>query len=377
MTLFTGAAILEERFVSAYFRFNDDTFAQMQDSLRPSDEAQEFVGQWDSTSRNLAESDALRLLMSFSRFLPVDGKPTSASTPRDPNGAVDRMFHARVEGKKLGAFDVYYDSESAEHLWAGQLRTVEGESYFDVWTSFSAGRSGSQQENLASVDGEEPASDSLRISNYRIRADIRPPRQLDCEARLQVEVHDGGGRTLFFELSRFLQVKLVEADGQPVEFIHNQALEGTRLSRRGNDLVALVFPRPLVAGQKVELRFVYGGEVISEAGGGLLYVGARGTWYPNRGLSMSNFDLEFHYPPDWTLVATGRHLETPPHTPMNPRRHPLPLIRSAVGFRTGQFPSPDSILENTAAQSRMQAVRWLRPTQPASNVDFPKQRRKQ
>src|SRR5215472_3184489 len=33
MALFTGSAILEERFVTAYLRFNDDTFANMQSSL--------------------------------------------------------------------------------------------------------------------------------------------------------------------------------------------------------------------------------------------------------------------------------------------------------------------------------------------------------
>ena len=71
-----------------------------------------------------------------------------------------------------------------------------------------------------------------------------------------------------FELSRFLQVKQVEADGQTVEFIHNQALEGTQLARRGNDLVAVIFPQPLRTGQKVSLRFVYGGDVLSEAGAG-------------------------------------------------------------------------------------------------------------
>ena len=89
-------------------------------------------------------------------------------------------------------------------------------------------------------------------------------------------------------------------------------MEGTQLARRGNDLVAVIFPQPLRDGQRIELRFVYGGDVLSEAGPGLLYVGARGTWYPNRGLSMSNFELEFHYPPGWTLVATGKRLNAAP-----------------------------------------------------------------
>jgi hypothetical protein len=56
----------------------------------------------------------------------------------------------------------------------------------------------------------------------------------------------------------------------------------------------------------MDLEFVYGGEVLAEAGSGLLYVGARGTWYPNRGMAMADFDLQFRYPQGWTLVATGK-----------------------------------------------------------------------
>jgi Peptidase family M1 domain len=124
-----------------------------------------------------------------------------------------------------------------------------------------------------------------------------------------LDVRQGGQRAVLFELSRFLQVSKVEADGHAVEFIHNQALEGSQLARRGNDLVAVVFPQALRAGQKIDLHFVYGGEVISEAGAGLLYVGERGTWYPNRGLETARFDLEFRYPPEWTLLATGKRVE--------------------------------------------------------------------
>ena len=122
---------------------------------------------------------------------------------------------------------------------------------------------------------------------------MAPPTRLDAEASLQLEVRQAGQRAVLFELSRFLQVSKVESDGVPVEFIHNQSLEGTQLARRGNDLIAVVFPQPLRAGQHINLHFVYGGEVLSEAGAGLLYVGARGTWYPNRGMGMARFDLRF------------------------------------------------------------------------------------
>src|SRR5581483_2300276 len=116
---------------------------------------------------------------------------------------------------------------------------------------------------------------------------------------------------LLFELSRFLKVESVKVNGQPLEFIHNPALEGTQLSRQGNDIVTLVLPAPVSVGKKVEIEFVYGGEVLAEAGPGLLYVGARGTWYPNRGMRMANFDLEFEYPQEWTLIATGKSAQAP------------------------------------------------------------------
>ena len=97
------------------------------------------------------------------------------------------------------------------------------------------------------------------------------------QARVQCEVREGGLRTLIFELSRFLQVDSVTLDGQAVEFIHNPALEGTQLSRRGNDVVAVVLPEPARAGQKIDLEFVYGGEVLAEAGSGLLVCRSTGN----------------------------------------------------------------------------------------------------
>ena len=113
---------------------------------------------------------------------------------------------------------------------------------------------------------------------------------------------------LLFELSRYLKIDAVEANGRLMDFIQNPAIEGTALRRKGNDLVALVFPSPLTAGQQLKLHFTYAGDVLSEAGNGLLYVGERGNWYPNFGLSPAQFEMEFHYPANWTLVATGKQI---------------------------------------------------------------------
>jgi hypothetical protein len=313
MSLFTGMAILEERFSTAYFRFNDDTAAELQPGLRAPEDAQEFVARWGETARNLAQTDAMRLLATFSEMLPVAGGTVSndATAERAANFE-DRVLHARLQGNKLGVFDIFYDTTAGEQIEAGQSKPAEGGAlYYDIWTSFAIENRGLHrpaqgQTSQTLPEGTESHQDSIFVQSYVIDAHVKPPKELDAEVELQLEVGRGGSRFVGFELSRFLQIQSVEADGKVVEFIQNPAVEGTRLARSGNDLIAVILPEPARKGQKIRLRFVYGGEVLAEAGKGLLYVGERGTWYPNRGMAIADFDLTFHYPPGWTLLATGK-----------------------------------------------------------------------
>ena len=297
LALFTGAAILEEKFSTAYFRFNDDVFGELQSALRPADDAASFAAEWNITAHNLAQEDALRLLYSFSRDLPRADKSA-------PN---DHLLRAYLQGNKLGTFDVRYDSLGAEQVAAGQHKTVGGEDFYNVWVSFPAiTRPGAV---ITDRDADADPTPEVGISQFKIQAGIKPPDSLEAHAEVSITAHKDGGRMLLFELSRLLQVKNVTADGHPVEFIHNPSIEGSQLARRGNDALAVFLPAPLQAGQKVELSFDYSGSVLSEAANGLLYVGEHGTWYPNLGFAMASFDLQFRYPLGWTLVATGRRTE--------------------------------------------------------------------
>jgi hypothetical protein len=332
MALFTRAAILEEKFSSAYFRFNDDMFNELQASLRPAENPAAFVAQWGDNARGLAEDDALRLLVSFSRALPTEGVQDAQS---DPN---DRMLHVRVKGLKLGVFDLFFDSLAREQVSAGQVRRLNGRTTYDVWASF-ASKPTQQGDTASEIAGENEDRGGVEVLHYLIEAEIKPPTELEAAARLQLVAHTAGARTILFELSRYLKVREVTADGIPVEFIHNPSLDGTQLDRRGDDLVAVVLPAPLQVGQKIQLQFQYGGPVLSEAGGGLLYVGARGTWYPNRGFAKAAFDLQFKYPAGWTLVATGKKKEAtvPSEHSMQTSRwiseHPIPV----AGFNLGKY----------------------------------------
>jgi Peptidase family M1 domain len=291
LTLFTGMAILEEQFNSAYLRFNDETAELLQPFLTPASDAGEFFKDWNDTAQALAESDALRLFLDFSHFLPAPGSTTA--TQKFPS-----LLHIHVSGRKLGTFEVFYDSAIAEPLWVGQLRFKDNFGFFDIWTSFAPAIVASQSN--ASTDPD------ISIPAFRIRAWVHPPLELQGSTDMDVRVHKGGQRTALFELSRYLKVDSVEMAGHSLDFIQNTALKGTDLERRGNDFVAVIFPAELTSGRELKLRFHYVGDVLSDAGNGLLYVGARGNWYPSFGLSPASFDMEFHYPAAWTLIATGK-----------------------------------------------------------------------
>ena len=364
MALFTGMAILEEPFTSAYLRFNDDTAEQLNPYLSPAADSSDFLQQAKNAAIALAESDGLRLLLDFSRLLPVSEGSTQP-TEFAP------LLHVHLMGRKLGSFEIYYDSASTESLWAGQPRLRNGIPFFDIWTSFVP-------QSSASEKVREAVSGSVAIASYRIQATVEPPTLLKGAAELDVHVNKDGQRTLLFELSRFLKVDTVQEGGRPLEFIQNQSLEGTELRRKGNDLVAVIFPAPLRAGQDLKLNFTYAGEVLSEAGTGLLYVGERGTWYPNFGLSPAQFDLQFAYPTGWTLVATGKQLpvtdpEKRPNTNVQTSHwiseRPIPV----AGFNLGKYIRADARADNVDVEVyATKVVERSFPKAPPEIVEGPK-----
>ncbi len=296
MALFTGAPILEERFTTAFFRFSDDGFERLRPTLAPATETAEFLSHWKPVFATLCASDAFELL----RFLTWENLDIPGAGP-------GTFWHMRLAGEHLGPFDVLLDTQHREQIAVGQLNYVNGAHMFDVWTSFS---SGTAPRFGAGDNISELGRGVVHIDAYKINTHILPSHDLETDARLSLEATRSGARTLLFELARDLKVSSVEADGAPVEFIQNESLQGSELARRGNDLVAVVLPQPLRRGQKLQLAFTYAGSVLSEAGSGLMYVGARGIWYPNLGPAMSDFDLEFRYPAGWTLIATGKRMST-------------------------------------------------------------------
>ena len=283
---FTQAPILEERFTSLYLRFTDQTARELKaHAERPDPEDPEqpgdFVLNWAPVVRSLAAQVSLRVL---DDLLGARARP---------------YFYARVGGASLGAFDAIDDQRAPEAISITAASQMQGKWYANVWCSFPG-------HTLAARASEQASAAVVR--SYNIDTRINPDNSLEGHAQLEIESRSNVERLFSFELSRSLKVSEVrDGEGRSVTFFQNRSLEESEAAERGNDLVVVALSSPYPAGDRYRLDFTYRGNVISDAGNGVLFVGAHGSWYPNRGTDpQAQYDLTFHYPDHLSLVATGR-----------------------------------------------------------------------
>ena len=321
LALFTGVPLLYEKFSSAVFRFTDDTYERLLDSLASREGVAllsdpQLVEKWNSAVANLGVSYEMRVLADLLAKEPVP------------------FFAATVSSDRLGSFDISVDYRAAEQLHVGQVKWKQGHRYGDIWCAFPVR---SVRNGTRAVP-----SDPVRPVRYRIQARLLPSRALQFQTEVDLEAQASGQRVLHFDLSRFLKVSSVELiapESRPseVEFSQNALVERHAVRRRGNDELTVILASPTVAGRRFTLKFHYQGEVISDAGNGVLYVGARGIWYPHRGFHPALFDLTFSYPRNLTLVATGECVERKEEGEWRVSRWKSPTRPQRAGFNVGEY----------------------------------------
>lgn len=316
LALFTHSGVLNTRFTSAYFRFFDDKLvSELQAIVRPEENPGQYLAKWKEVADALAAMDSLQLLQAMT------GSADSTA----------RFLHLRLAGTSYGVFDVFFNSSVHEQISVSQPVVANNLAFYDVWTSFP----------MRSV---REAADSLltqgswfHASDFHIHSRIFPPDKLDGEAELTVSCRRSGQRTLILQLSRYLKVMEARLNGQLVEFIQNEAVSGSDLARQGNDMVAVVLSTPLEKERPAKLLLKYSGAVMFDAGGDLLYVGSRGTWYPSLGPAFATFDLSFEYPVGWTLAATGRRVSSSTENGVITSRFVSDKPIAHAGFNVGKF----------------------------------------
>jgi len=281
MALFTGSAVLNEQFTFAYLRFDDPALVQLlQKASRATPPPADFVEKYDSFAKNLAALDALTLTASLT------------SEPAQPT-----FLHARLVGARLGIFDVMLDRTQAEQMLIAQVKPGNN-AFVDIWASFCV-RSQREQDGTC-----KPADDDVAVKRYQLDTTVDPPHSVAVTARVTLRAEKGGSRVLLLHLGRSLQIESASYRGAPVPVIAANGPNG-----RPDETFGVVMPEPMRRGSEYELELHYRGPILSDVGGGLVYVRERGKWYPIAGLEMADFDLTFHYPAGWQLLATGDRVE--------------------------------------------------------------------
>jgi Peptidase family M1 domain len=287
---YTGSPNLDEHFQAGVFLFTGDEYEALRQQIadNAANKRTPEVGalldeQWSPTLRNLGTSYQTRLTLDL------------LGGPGHPRG----LFSAMLRSTKLGNFDLLYDPDAPEQIFAGQLVNRNERLYFDTWTSFEA---------RSARNRPAAAPETLGLADYRMEATVTPDLQLSAVARVKVTPRVDGMTVATFDLSPDLELSGVTVDGRPAEWLQRDSMR-LNLTRGGNGLFLVVPPEPLRAGRAYEFQFRYAGKVIHDAGDRVYYVSARGNWYPTHGLQFATYDITFRTPRDLEMAGPGEVAE--------------------------------------------------------------------
>jgi hypothetical protein len=286
MARFLGAPVLDQDFLTACFRFTDDTGDDLLRQLRAGGlsphQDSSFASTWDPLLNTMNPSQSLRILFEM-----------LSQNPRP-------FFRASFDGVTTGPFDVIFDQGREESVMFGQpKKSAAGSVIYNVWASYKTSASSS------------PTA-TFRALRYSIETSILPNISLDAKTEVRFRAEADGERVLMFQLSRMLGVDEVTNErGESLTYFQNEGMNLHDRSTRGNDYLYVVLPAAPHRGSEFTLRFRYRGNVIQDAGNGVLYVGEREVWYPHFGdaADFAEYDLNMRWPRRFRLVATGSKLD--------------------------------------------------------------------
>jgi hypothetical protein len=282
---FTNSPALDEHISGALLISTDGTADQLYEQLanggsRSLEMGALLAAQWTPVVRNIEAGFEVRILEDL----------------LDPqNGG---LFFLAASGKTLGNFDLIHDPYAREQIVAGQLTERNDRLVYDIWTSFE---SRSVRRNR-----KPPPPDPVRVRQYTIEADLRPDLTLAAVTRLSFEIGGSPIRALSFELSRRMNVTEAKLNGERVEIFARESPRAGALRGDDNDTFVVAAPAALAPGSRHELEFRHEGKVIAQAGNDVLFVGARATWYPRRGLNFAVHDVTFRHPRQFRLAMPGQ-----------------------------------------------------------------------
>jgi hypothetical protein len=309
---FLGASVIDRNFNTAYLRFTDETAAELLHEfqlakIEPQTEST-FANAWQASvlARNPAHS--LRIL--------------SESFSRSPQP----YFAASLGAGSQEPFEFVYDLQRPEPQMFGQGKKSVGIDYYDVWTSYS-------------LPGTPLSPAAFRALRYQIDSTIHPDNSLSASAIVRTRVERSGERLVPFQFSGLLAIESVTLAGKPLPTFPDQGAPLEERISNGNEMLFVLLPEDPKSGDELELTFRYHGNVIRDAGNGVLFVGARERWYPHLGDSaeFSAYELTFHWPRKFRLAATGVKLDEREDGELRSGHWHTEKPASVAGFNLGEY----------------------------------------
>jgi len=291
LSAYTGSPNLDEHFTTAVFLFTEAQMRGLEEQIRAKGDAKTspdvgalLADQWSPVVGNLTGSYESRMVLDLLGGVShIDQQPQHG------------FFEAIIQGKKLGNFDVGYDSRGYEQLNAGQLTTRNEKSYFDIWTSFA---SRSHRNAVPPVPEEE-------ILSYRMEATLDSSFVLHCITRIRFKTTAESSNVIPFDLSAQMRATEATLDGVAAEVYERDSVRNGLVQGNGNELLLVIPPRPLMPGSEHEVEIHHEGKVVLDAGHQVYFVSSRGYWYPNRGAQFAAYDVTYRYPKNLDLVSAG------------------------------------------------------------------------
>jgi Peptidase family M1 domain len=315
MSRFLGSPVLDQDFISAYVRFTDDTVDELLAEFRHANLTPQqdpaFVSLMDTLPASLNASHSLRILLDG---LSLNPKP---------------YFYAGLDGVSTGLFEVLFDSQRREPVLLGQPSKSRASTPYDVWASYT-------------VPSAVPPPPSFHALQYTVDTSILQDNSLDATTSVRLRAETSGERVLTFQLSHSLRAESVsDEQGKPLDYFQNESMGHQERSFRGNDFLNLILAQPLQKGDEFTVRIHYRGGVIENSGNGVLFVGARESWYPHLGdqADFAAYDLTIRWPKHLKLVATGEKRDEREEGEFRVGHWQTVKPVSIAGFNLGEYAS--------------------------------------
>ena len=287
LSIFTGEGSITEPFTKLVLRFTDKTF----DEIKSSPNATMKTGGPAASQARGAYHDNQELLRKRLR----DNR--ELRTLYDLyNPAREGFFTAFIDGKRFSKLVYILEPLGAPGATPEEIALFSyGETDGGLWTAFH--REEEYKKHTASSSEDNRLID---ITKHEIDAGIKGAH-LAATDHLTFRNLRAGTRVVPFDLYGTLRVKSVQtADGTDLSFVQEDKNEDSDFG--------VIMPKPLEAGQTVQLAIQYeGDDALRDSGGGNFILVPRTTWYPaNPGvLDRALFEMTFRYPKSLIFVGTG------------------------------------------------------------------------